>query len=365
MLLSSFEKKLFRYLFRNALAHISSTQPNPVVGAAVVKNQAIISTGFHEAYGDHHAEVNALNLAGSAAQGATLYVTLEPCTHFGKTPPCTDKIIESGIKEVVYAVDDPNPNVRAHSAKNILEAAGIQVRANVWPDEAKRTNAIFFKNQLSKKPFVTLKAGMSLDGKIALASGESKYITSPASLKQVHRLRAQHQAILIGINTVLKDNPTLNIRYTNKKRASPIKIILDSDLRTPPGAALFENGLVRPIIFCSPNSENSPQFKILSQQADIVPKTFDWNEILSYLFKKGICSLLIEGGQHIFTSAIQAKVVDQIKLFIAPKFLMGQDSLSLFSGQGVHSLEAAIPIFHIHTRPCGDDIIITGTLYAD
>ncbi len=310
---------IMKTLLRLASKQCGRTAPNPVTAAAVVRDGQVISTGVHQGAGLPHAEIEALKKAGSSAKGATLYVNLEPCTHWGKTPPCTDAIIKAGIAKVVYAIDDPNPTVRKNPARQILEGAGIQVESGVMRDEALLVNEVFFKNQLFQKPFVTMKVGMSLDGKIALESGESKYITSLPSRRLVHRMRAQTGAILVGVNTMAIDKPKLDVRLA------------------PAG---------------------SPQPKII----EVNPRELNWDDFLKNLYREGICSVLIEGGNKVYTSALEAGVIDKLVCFIAPKILAGDKSLSVFGGKGVPTLDRAYALSHVSVRRAGNDIVATGYL---
>lgn len=362
------DKTILKRLFRKAKKYQGKTAPNPMVAAAVVKNGIILSEGAHKGCGQPHAEVEAIRKSGKKAKNATLYVTLEPCTHWGKTPPCTDLIIRSGIKKVVWAVDDPNPQVKKNPAEKILKKAGIQIQKNVLPDLAIKINEIFFKNQTQNKPFVILKAGISLDGKIADKEGNPQYLTSEASLKKVHKLRRTVSAILVGINTVLKDNPHLNIRYNLKTKGyqDPIKVILDSKLNLPLDCNILKNKSAQTIIFTEKSMAKTPKFKALQKKGAILftiekdkKGYLDWETILKTLYQEGVTSLLIEGGQKVFTSAIQKGIVDKVILFIAPKVL-GEKELSLFTKK-IQFQKTKLK--NITTKRVGEDRMIEGYLH--
>ncbi len=388
-LLTKFSKDLIQDLLKIASTKKGLTTPNPIVAAAVVKDGKVISLGTHIYAGEKHAEVIALEKAGSLAVGADLYITLEPCTHFGKTPPCVDKIKACGIKRVFYAINDPNPLVKKNIALSILEQAGIQVFYGIYGKKARRVNEVFIKNQIQKKPFVALKAGMSLDGKIALANGESKYITGQKSLKRVHQLRREYDAVLVGVNTVLQDDPELNIRFEpdyslqvkrvlkkynldekenvdlliNQPKKAHYKIILDANLKTPPEAKIFNTDKV--IIFTSLAEVNSEKLKALNKNAQIfyVNTTkygLNWLEIFAKLFELGIMSVLIEGGQHVFTSAIEAKIVDKVYFFYAPKLILGEGSISVFGGENISKLDQAISLTNMKIQKLGVDFLVVG-----
>ena len=365
---TGFDQKLMYSLIKLAAKQKGKTSPNPVVASAVVRDGVVLAYGVHKGAGNPHAEVEALTQAGEAAKGSTLYVTLEPCTYWGKTPPCTKAIIESGISEVVYAVDDPNPSVRHHPARHILEAAGIKVRQGVLANEAQVLNEVFFKNKLAQKPFVTLKAGISLDGKIALSNFESKYITGTASLRQDHRLRREHDAMLIGSGTILADNPSLNVRFGLLKPGfkNPIKIILDLHARVQPHLNVFShNKDTKVIVVVSQNLVGEARVKDLGKVAQLwfLPEEkghFVWEALLNKAYAEGIFSLLIEGGRGIYTSALEAGVVDKFQFFIAPKILGGAGDIGVFAGKNHNLLSDVTQLAHVTSRKMGSDIWVTG-----
>lgn len=357
------------YLLSLARQQRGKTFPNPVTAAAVVQNGEIVSTGVHGYYGGPHAEAEALKQAGERARGATLYVTLEPCTHFGKTPPCVNTIMTAGISKVIYAVDDPNPTVRQKPARHILEQAGITVVSGVLEEEAILLNDIFFKNQLFSLPFVTMKVACSLDGKIALSTGESKYITSDAARKRVHRLRREADGILVGIGTVLHDDPLLDVRFNLMEPGyfHPAKIVLDPSGKTPPDARLFQSG-GRVMVIVNSDNEDAPQVEALRKKAEIIalPQDelkHDWHKILEALYRKGLCHVLIEGGARVFSSALKAGVADALMMVYAPKIFGGTRALAAFPDYEAASIAAAPALKRVHVEAAGEDAMISGYFY--
>ena len=363
---TAFDLQVMRKLIKLAATKKGISSPNPLVAAAVTLDNTIIAKGVHDVAGTSHAEILALEKAGVLAKGATLYVTLEPCTHHGKTPPCVNAIIAAGIKKVIYAMDDPNPLVKNNPARKILEEHNIEVISGLLEQEAKILNEVFIKNQTQKKPFVTLKVAETLDGKIALPDGRSKYITSAKSLKLVHKLRAENDAILIGINTVLVDDPSLDIRFGIKpKKKSRYVVVLDSQLRTPLTSKFFQKNQ-QVIIVTSEKNKDSKKYASLKEKAIgfiTMPEegNLDLTQIVTTLYRDfGITSILIEGGKKVFTDAVTKGVVDKAYFFIAPKLILGEDSISAFGGKSVANLEEAILLKKTKVKYLNPDILITG-----
>lgn len=309
--------------------------PNPLVGCVIVKNEKIIGSGFHQKYGDKHAEINAIESAKQSLEGATLYVNLEPCSHFGKTPPCVDRIIKSGIKRVVVGTIDPNPLVSGRGIES-LKNAGINVTVGILEEESYQLNKFFFKFIKSKIPYINLKIAQTLDGFIADKSNNSKWISSASSRKLVHSMRAQYDAVLIGVNTANIDDPLLNVRLTDGR--NPLRIILDSDLRINNSLKLItRNKDEKTFIVCSEAAllKNKNKIKYLQSKGVkllSVKKNdsgLDLKMLLSVLGKQNISSILVEGGAKIFSSFLKKKLWDEINLFISPK-IMG-DGLAAFA----------------------------------
>lgn len=333
------------------LSLLGAPSPNPYVGAVVVKEGKIISEGYHRKCGMAHAEVEALK--GVDAEDATLYVTLEPCSHHGKTPPCTDSIANAGVKKVVYGADDPTDKV---DGKKALLDAGVEVVSGMLKDECMRVNEVFFKHSLTGMPFVALKAAMSLDSQIATKKGVSKWITGDDSRKAVHSIRSLYDCIMVGVGTVLADDPQLDCRKEGGR--DPVKVVLDSNLRTPDDARILEKG--KTIIFCS-ESAKSRRKKALGEKADVI-EAGATRPCLETVFKKlaelGYTSVLVEGGAQVNQSLLRSGLIDKYHLFYAP-IIMGGLNTPAFSGDGIDYLEGASPLAIDEVERFGEDLLIT------
>lgn len=313
------------------------TSPNPAVGAVIVKNGQIVGIGAHLHAGSPHAEVHAIQMAGAKAIGADLYVTLEPCNHFGKTPPCTELIIQSGIKRVRIATEDPNPLVTGKGIKQ-LQNAGIDVEVGLCKKEADNLNKTFFHFIKTKQPYVTLKAAISLDGKIATHNGDSKWITSSEARLDVHELRHTHDAILVGINTVISDDPLLTTRLPRGGK-NPIRIILDTHLRIPLHARVVKDESAKTIVFTGNSFDNNKKDKLINTGVDVVSLSTESiviRDVLTYLGSNNVVSLLVEGGSEIHASFINERLFQQIIFYVAPIFIGGKQSISVIGGQGAN-----------------------------
>lgn len=341
------------------------TNPNPMVGAVVVKDGKIIGEGYHKVYGSAHAEVQALNNCKVSPEGATLYVTLEPCSHVGKTPPCVDAIISHGIKEVVIGMVDPNPLVAGMGIKKLQEQQ-ITVTWGILENEVKALNRIFIKYISTRKPYCIWKSAMTLDGKIATKTGDSKWITSETARQYVHQLRHQVSAIMVGIGTVLADNPRLTTRLSDGHGQHPIRIILDTTCRIPLDAPLLsEEGKT---IVCI--GKHAPVHKInrLKEKgvevyvANEKDGRLDIGSLMDYLGERGIDSVLIEGGSLVSSSALEAGVVDEVMLFVAPKIIGGEDAKSPVGGEGIRWMKDAIALKDVEVQTLGPDILIRGKI---
>ena len=336
------------------------TNPNPMVGAVVVKDGRIISAGWHRQAGSPHAEIHALNMAGDLAAGAVLYVTLEPCSHFGRTPPCVNRIIDAGIKKVVAATVDPNPKVAGRGIK-ILRDAGIEVEVGVLEDEALKLNETFFKWVTTGLPFVTLKFAASLDGKIATVGGQSKWISCKESRQFVHKLRDVSAGIMVGVGTVLADNPSLTARVDGGK--NPVRIVADSMARTPIDARIVGDGQARTIIAVT---ESAPRDKVSALKhygAEVITagdgKRVDLKILMKKIAARDITSVLVEGGGTLNFSLLKSGLVDKVIAFIAPKILGGA-ALTAVEGAGFANLSDAITLKNFDVEKIGDDILISG-----
>lgn len=338
------------------------TSPNPLVGSVVVKNDTIIGKGFHAKAGLAHAEVVALDEAGEKAEGATLYVTLEPCCHYGRTPPCVARIIKSGVKEVIVGMIDPNP-LNNGKGIEILKQNKIKVQVGFLEDKLKRMNEAFIKYITKKIPFITVKVAESLDGRIATRTGDSKWITSDKSRGFAHRARGDFDAIMVGVNTVLRDNPKLDAWFS---KSQPTKIIVDSQLSTPEKANVFSGS--KPVIIAtlvSTSGQETENRKILSNKAnilDIKEKSGQVNlkDMMRKLASMGITSVLVEGGGMLIGSLFDEGLVDKVMFFISPKIIGGKDAISSVMGQGVSRVERALKLKDITLRRFGEDVLIEG-----
>jgi diaminohydroxyphosphoribosylaminopyrimidine deaminase/5-amino-6-(5-phosphoribosylamino)uracil reductase len=337
--------------------------PNPMVGAVIVKDGRIIGSGYHEKIGEGHAEVNAFRSANEDVAGATIYVTLEPCSHYGKTPPCSDKIIEKKIGRVVIAALDPNPLVSGRGVKK-LQAAGIEVVTGVLAEESSRLNEIFMKYIVKKEPFVVMKAAMSLDGKIATRTGESQWITGPAARERVHQLRSALSGIMVGVQTVIMDNPQLTSRIPGGK--NPVRIIVDSTLRIPMEAKVLQNQDTSTTIIATTDRADRNKAALL-EEAGIEILTVpvkdgrtDLKALMGALGERGIDSILLEGGATLNFSALQAGIVDKLQVYIAPKLIGGETAKTPVGGEGIEKLSQAFSVIELKASTVGEDILLEG-----
>ena len=333
--------------------------PNPLVGAVIVKGGKIIGEGAHQRYGGPHAEMNALNSCKVSPKGATLYVTLEPCYHYGKTPPCVDKIIRSGITRVVCAMEDPNPKVNGAGIQK-LELAGIEVVCGVLRNEAAAVNEAFIKYITTGIPFVVVKSAVTLDGKIATRARDSKWITNEKSREVAHKLRHKYSAIMVGINTVLNDNSLLTARVKNGK--NPIKIVVDPKLRIPINAKLLYNP-VKTIIVTGENydAERGEALKKLGAEVLAIPmrgEVIPLDVVMQKIGERGIDSVLIEGGGTLNSHAFEAGIVDKVIVFIAPKLVGGKDAPTFFEGSGVAKIANATKLALVECREMDEDMML-------
>jgi diaminohydroxyphosphoribosylaminopyrimidine deaminase/5-amino-6-(5-phosphoribosylamino)uracil reductase len=345
------------------------TSPNPMVGAVIVKNGRVVGKGYHHAAGKAHAEINALNDAGALAQGATLYVTLEPCNHTGRTPPCTEKILASGIRRVVVAMHDPNPGVKGGGI-DYLKHRGIDIKTGVCEDRAKRLNEIFIKYVTTNRPFTIIKCAATLDGRIATRTGDSRWVTGEEARTFVHRLRHAVDAIMVGINTVEKDDPSLTTRLANRlgglKGLDPVRIVLDTHLKIVEKAKLLRlDSDSDTIIITGHSVSEDKKARIEQQGAKIIVSPvkdglIDLDILMDRLGALGITSLLIEGGSRVIASALSAGIVEKIFFFFAPKILGGDDGVPICKGQGADLMKNCIPVKDINVRQFGKDVMIQG-----
>lgn len=353
------DKEYMDLAIKLARAAEGQTSPNPQVGAVVVKDGQIIGMGAHLKAGEPHAEVHAIRMAGEKANGATLYVTLEPCSHFGKTPPCSNLVIESGIRKVFVASVDPNPLVGGAGIKKMREA-GIEVDVGLLEEEASALNKVFFHYISTGLPYVTLKSAASLDGKIATVTGESKWITGEEARKDVHQFRHTHDAILVGVNTVIKDNPSLTTRLDTGGK-NPIRVILDTRLRTPLEANIINDQAAETIIVTGTeaNPERVEKFHGLGVEVIKLETTkIRIADMLKKLGDRGITSLYVEGGAEVHGSFLKEKAFQRVITYIAPKLLGGKSAPTAYGGDGIAWLEDTVPLEIIDVKQIGKDIRI-------
>lgn len=360
------DEKYMRLALRLAGKAQGRTSPNPLVGAIVVNDNIVISRGYHQKAGGPHAEAIALKKAGAAAKGATLYVTLEPCSHTDKrTPPCCPLVIQSGVKRVVVAMIDPNPRVSGKGLR-ALRKAGIEVETGVLEAEARTLNEAFIKHITTGLPFVTLKLAQTLDGKIATASGESKWITGEEAREEGRRLRNSNDAILVGINTVLKDDPALTTRIAGGR--DPIRVIVDTRARIPLHATvLTQKSSARTIVAIGKCVSEQKIKKLQACGAEVLMvKTMqgrvDLRDVMQKLGKRDILSVLIEGGAEINASALKSGIVDKVVAFIAPLLMTGKDSLCSLGGESPSRLGKAVRLTRVTSKFVGQDLMVAGYL---
>ncbi len=351
-------KKYMKIAIKLAKKGIGKTSPNPLVGCLIVKRNRIVGKGWHKRYGDLHAEVYALKNAGKRARGATMYVTLEPCSHWGKTPPCTEKIVKAGIREVIIGSRDPNPIVNGYEE---LKMRGIKTRIGILEEECKKLNEAYMKWIKKKVPFVIVKSAVSLDGKIATKTGDSKYITSMEARSYVHQLRSGVDAVMVGINTVLKDNPQLDVRLARGK--NPMKVIVDSKLKLPLRAKVVKKEPDR-LIVATTNKASKNKIKKLQQMGAIVlvlkqkKGLVDLKQLMKRLGKLGITSIMIEGGAELNASAIKEGIVDKIVFFISPKMI--GNGIGAIGDLGINKVDKSIRLKKVSYREIGKDIVVEG-----
>ena len=334
------------------------TNPNPLVGAVIVKDNRIIGEGYHEVYGGYHAERNALENADESVAGADMYVTLEPCSHFGKQPPCCQAVADAGIKNVYIGSLDPNPLV-AGKGIEYLRTHGVNVETNVLKSECDAINKIFFHYITTKTPYVILKAAMSIDGKCATYTGDSKWISNELSRRDVHMTRKRVSGIMVGINTVIADNPMLNCRVENPK--NPTRIVCDSTLRIPVDCKLVKTASEIPTIVAT-TSDNADKIDELKRRGIKIIKTagdrVDLKILMSELGKLGIDSILLEGGAQLNASMLDMGLVNKLEVYIAPKIIGGINSKSIIGGEGVRFVKDAYMFNNPIVKVFGDDIKI-------
>ena len=342
----------------------ATVAPNPMVGCVIARDDEVIGEGFHLRAGEPHAERHALNAAGDAARGATVYVTLEPCAHHGRTPPCTEALIDAGVRRVVVATLDPNERVNGAGVARLREA-GIDVVVGVLRDEAERQNEIFRTAHLEKRPFVLYKTAMTLDGKIATRIGQSRWITGEPARDLVQRWRHELDAVAVGINTILLDDPLLTTRIEGGR--TPLKVVFDSVGRTPPDAALFEDDPggtpARVLVFATAQAAPARLEALRARGAEIVVTDEargrpDLRAALDELWRREVTSILLEGGGTLAWSFFEEGAVDRVAWFVGPKLLGGRGASPL-GGMGVAHMDEAIRLDAVRTEAVGQDLLVS------
>ncbi|WP_061857772.1 bifunctional diaminohydroxyphosphoribosylaminopyrimidine deaminase/5-amino-6-(5-phosphoribosylamino)uracil reductase RibD [Clostridium colicanis] len=348
---------------------IGYTYPNPLVGAVIVKDDRIIGEGYHAEYGGPHAEINALKNAKEDVTGATMYVTLEPCSHYGKTPPCVNAIVKSGIKKIVIGMKDPNELVSGRGIEILLKN-GIEVEVGILEEDVKKLNEIFIKYITTKQPFCIMKTAMTLDGKIATVTGDSKWISNELSREYVHEIRHRVSGVMVGIGTVLKDNPLLTTRLKNKKGRDATRIVVDTKGRIPLEARVLnlnKDSDAKTIIALTELARKEKLKVLKDMGADIIVTPIKDNKVdLKYLMKalgdRGIDSVLLEGGGTLNYSALNEGIVDKVISFISPKIIGGDKAKSPVGGMGIRHIDDAIKLQDIKVFQLNEDVVIEGCI---
>jgi diaminohydroxyphosphoribosylaminopyrimidine deaminase/5-amino-6-(5-phosphoribosylamino)uracil reductase len=338
--------------------------PNPYVGAVVVQHDEIVGHGFHERPGRPHAESIALERAGRQARGSTLYVTLEPCVHWGRTPPCVEAVVRAGPKRVVVSALDPNPIVFKKGVRK-LRAAGIEVSVGLLSAKNSVLNESYIKHITHGVPFVTLKAALSLDGRLATRTGDSGWISSTLTREYVHLLRGEQDAIMVGIGTILRDDPRLTVRHPHWAGKAIVRVVLDSGLRIPLDARLLHTPGGKIIVFAANGASSRKRAALEKKGVEVIvtpgsPDRCEEAEVLACLGQRGIASLLVEGGSRLLTALIEKRLADKLFLTISPLLIGGRTAPSFLEGKGVREVSAALRLRNVSSFLMGEDIIIQG-----
>ena len=355
-----------RMALRLARGGAGRVSPNPLVGAVIVKDGKVVGRGYHRAYGMDHAEVVAIRDASGNTTGATMYVTLEPCNHTGHTPPCTQAILRAGIRRVVIGLRDPNPDVPGGGAE-FLRSKGVEVTEGILSEACQAQNEVFIHFITRKVPFVVMKIAATLDGKIATRTGNSQWITGEKSLRMVHCLRGELDAVMVGIGTVLSDDPLLTCR-SSRPPHQPLRIVVDTSLRIPETSQLVSSVEVAPVLIATgPNIDTAKRKRLEGRGVEILTlplynEQVDLQALMQKLGERKITSVLLEGGSRLNASALAQGIVRKVMFFYAPKILRGQESLSMFAFPSPESLGEAISVHHWKVRRVGNDFLFEGYL---
>jgi diaminohydroxyphosphoribosylaminopyrimidine deaminase/5-amino-6-(5-phosphoribosylamino)uracil reductase len=356
--MTDFHQTMMRRALRLARKGVGKTSPNPAVGAVIVKDGAIVGEGWHRRAGTPHAEIHALHQAGESARGGEVYVTLEPCSHFGRTPPCADALIAAGVGRVFVGMIDPNPLVSGRGVER-LRAAGIAVETGILEAECRRLNEGFIKRVTTGRPLVVLKSALTLDGKTATRSGDSRWVTSLPARRMVHRLRAEMDGVMVGVGTLLADDPELTVRLV--KGRNPVRVVVDSSLRTPPDARLLAatGGGVVVATVCTDETKVA---RLATAGAEVLlcnerDGRVDLADLLERLGSRGVQSLLLEGGETLAGEMLRSGLIDKFLFFLAPK-LVGGEGKGLFAGPGVELMGEALPLRIDRVVRVGGDLLL-------
>ncbi|GAB4261053.1 bifunctional diaminohydroxyphosphoribosylaminopyrimidine deaminase/5-amino-6-(5-phosphoribosylamino)uracil reductase RibD [Deferrisoma sp.] len=346
---------------------LGRTSPNPAVGCVVVRDGRVVGRGYHPRAGEPHAEVFALDEAGPAARGADLYVTLEPCSHHGRTPPCTDRIVAAGVRRVVAAMADPNPAVAGRGFER-LRAAGIRVEVGLSEPEARRLNEAFCLSIVERRAFVHLKLAATLDGKTATASGDSRWITSPQSRERVHRLRDRCGVVIVGVGTAAADDPRLTVRLPGEPERPTLRVVLDPRARVPETLWMLSPGEAASTwIACGPEAPDDRAGALARRGARVLrlpqgPRGLDLRRLLEEIYAAGRMEVLVEGGAETARRFLDAGLVDRIHLFYAPRLLGGRDAVPMLGGASPERIAEAWPVEDLEWERVGPDLYLTGRL---
>jgi diaminohydroxyphosphoribosylaminopyrimidine deaminase / 5-amino-6-(5-phosphoribosylamino)uracil reductase len=363
--LNNIDAGFMRLALREARKGLGRTSPNPAVGAIIVRDGIVVASGYHMRAGLPHAEVEALSRLGNRCPGGTLYVTLEPCNHVGKTPPCTQAILKSGIRKVVVGMKDPNPEVTGGGCA-FLEAHGIDVAVGVLEAECRRLNEDFLKFVMDSRPFVIAKVAMTLDGWTATSTGHSKWITNEKSRAFVHRLRDRVDAVMVGIGTVLADDPSLTARLKKGRGRDPVRIIVDTHLRTPRNAKVVtQHSSACTLIVTGEGAEaaDTRPFQgngVSTYACPMHNGKIDLKALMKRLGEMSVMSLLVEGGAAVTGSMLREKLIDKFYIFKAPRLLGGSDGIPMATGPGTEKMDDSLVLKEIRVKRFGDDTLISG-----
>jgi diaminohydroxyphosphoribosylaminopyrimidine deaminase/5-amino-6-(5-phosphoribosylamino)uracil reductase len=365
---SDLDSHYMKQALRLAVKGRGRTSPNPMVGAVVVWSGVVVGRGYHEYVGGPHAEINALREAGLKAKNASLYVTLEPCNHFGRTPPCTQAILAAGIKRVVVGMSDPNPSVKGGGA-NWLRENGVSVETGIMEKECRQVNQAFIKHSTTGLPFVTLKAASTLDGHIASRTGDSRWISNELSRRFVHGLRCAADAVLVGIDTALRDDPRLTSRMRAKGACrQPVRVILDTHLRLPLDSMLIKTVREAPLwVVCGEDASPEKAAELESAGASVLWQPsdggrIDLGRVVADLGGRGITSLLVEGGARVLGAFLEERLADELHFFYAPKILADPEGVPVVSGRARELISEAIRVYDLDVRRFGEDVLLSGRI---